>query len=101
MGSRSEWLCWEIMQCKESDSCPASKNPEKHCWEIVRAMDNDYRSFFDVCRDCIVHVLKTRSPVLSNQEVMDIMKTRAKCRLACKNSRHRSQSYNIVPLPHG
>jgi len=62
------------MQCDKSEKCPARKHPEKPCWEIVARNDDDYRHFFNVCRDCIVHVLKTGSTVLSGKEIKTIVK---------------------------
>ena len=53
MGSRSDFFCWEIMQCENPDVCPAKKNPGMPCWEIAYAAD-DYRKANNICRDCIV-----------------------------------------------
>ena len=50
--------CWEIIGCDTSKKCPAKEHPDLPCWEIAYELD-DYRSFFNVCRDCIVRVLKT------------------------------------------
>jgi len=62
------------MQCDKSKKCPAKANPQKPCWEIFAQKDDDYRHFFNVCRDCIVHVLKAGSSVLSNKEINTIVK---------------------------
>ena len=85
MGSRSTFFCWEIMQCDKSENCPARKNPEKPCWEIAREMDDDYRNFFNICYDCIVHVIKAGNSVLTNLEVESIMEAKTNCKLSCKH----------------
>jgi hypothetical protein len=71
MGSRSALFCWEIMQCDKSNNCPVKNNSEKPCWEI-----DDYRNFFNICRDCIVHVLKAENSVLTNQEAKSIVEAK-------------------------
>lgn len=77
MGSQSDLHCWEIMQCESQDVCPAKKNPEKPCWEIASESD-DYRMANNICRDCIVHVLKVGNSVLSKQEIKKVMKKKPK-----------------------
>lgn len=74
MDSRSSFYCWEIMQCDKSKKCPARANPQKPCWEVIAQIDDDYRSFFNVCRDCIVHVLKAGASGLSEKELRIIVK---------------------------
>ena len=59
--------CWEIMKCKD-DECVARERTDVSCWEIVREL-GDYRAGFDVCKDCLVYVLKTGSLNLSEQEI--------------------------------
>lgn len=76
MGSRSALFCWEIMQCDKSNNCPVKNNSEKPCWEIAREIDDDYRNFFNICRDCIVHVLKAENSVLTNQEAKSIVEAK-------------------------
>ena len=87
MGSRSDCFCWEIMQCGKSKNCPAKKNPEKPCWEIAREKDDDYRNFFNICRDCIVHVLKADKNVLTGREIKDIVEAKTRCVLSDKKER--------------
>ena len=77
MGSRCDLFCWEIMQCENSDDCPAKKNLEKPCWEIARNSD-DYTSVNNICRDCIVHVLKAENTVLSKQQIRKVMDKKTK-----------------------
>jgi hypothetical protein len=72
--------CWEIMQCKGTEDCPARLHPEKPCWEIARELD-DYRSALKICQDCIVFLLKNGNIVLSDQEVRAIMKRKGSCAL--------------------
>ena len=81
MGSRSDLDCWEIMQCENPDGCSAKKNPEKPCWEIASDSD-DYRSVNNICRDCIVHVLKAGNSVLSKQEINKVMRKKTKRHVA-------------------
>ena len=81
MGSRSDFFCWEIMQCENPDVCPAKKNPGMPCWEIAYAAD-DYRKANNICRDCIVYVLKVCNSVLSNQEINKIIEKKTSCKLA-------------------
>ena len=73
-----DWHCWEIMMCNNPQDCPAWKHPEKPCWEIVSEMD-DYRKAFNVCQDCIVHILKTGNPVLSESQIIKIWETKVEC----------------------
>jgi hypothetical protein len=50
--------CWEIIGCDTSKKCQAKERPDIPCWEVAYYAD-DYRRHFNVCQDCIVHVLKT------------------------------------------
>jgi len=101
MGSRNDWFCWEIMQCKKSKQCPARKNPEKPCWEIAKSVEDDYRDYFNICQDCIVHVIKTDSSVLTNREIIEIMKTKTKCKLPHGPAKTRLHSKNVNSPPPG
>ena len=97
MGSRSDLFCWKIMQCKNSNNCPARKNPGKPCWEIASELD-DYRNASNICRDCIVHMLKLGNS-LSNREINDIVKTKKSCILAHGRSRHPSLTLDVLSSP--
>jgi len=77
MGSRSNLYCWEIMQCKNPVGCLARMNPEKQCWEIASESE-DYRMANNICRDCIVYVLKADNSVLSKKEIQKVMKKKPK-----------------------
>ena len=83
MGSRSDWFCWDIMQCESPENCPAKKNPEKPCWEIASEFGSDMH-ILNVCRDCIVRMVKKNNPLLSNQELFEILKIRAERSVAIK-----------------
>jgi hypothetical protein len=76
----SEWPCWEIMKCKGTEDCPARRQPERHCWEIARDLD-DYRSAFNICQDCIVFMLKNGNSILSEKEVQTIVEKKVSCTL--------------------
>jgi hypothetical protein len=85
------------MQCENPTDCPAKKNPKKPCWEIASELD-DYRKAFNICRDCVVHLLKLDNS-LSNQEINEIMRTKTNCALAHERSRHPSQTLNVITPP--
>jgi hypothetical protein len=74
----SDWHCWEIMECDNPQDCLAWKHPEIPCWEIIREL-NDYRNTFNVCQDCIVHILKTENSVLSEFQILKIWETKVEC----------------------
>jgi hypothetical protein len=96
MGSRSGCFCWDIMQCDKSKKCPAKKNPDKPCWEIASENEDDYRNFFNICRDCIVHVIMADSTILSNQEIKNIVETKIRCSLSRKQATRYNQPTNTV-----
>lgn len=95
MGSRSEWFCWEIMQCENSDDCPARKNPQKRCWEIACESGGDMHAL-NICTDCIVHIIKDDNSLLSNQEIMKIMEARAEHRLDNKDLPETLRPINMI-----
>lgn len=78
---RSDLPCWEIMQCQGTEDCPARKRPMENCWEIAREID-DYRKAFNVCKDCVVYLLKSKDSILSKREIQTIMKHKSDCALA-------------------
>jgi hypothetical protein len=69
------------MQCEGTEDCPARKRPDLNCWELASEMD-DYRKAFNVCKDCIVYMLKVDNTVLSDQEMQTILKQKSECALA-------------------
>jgi len=76
----SDWPCWEIMKCEGTEDCPARKRPDLNCWEIANEMD-DYRKAFNICKDCIVYMLKAENTVLTQQEVRNIINQKSNCAL--------------------
>ena len=83
MESRRECFCWKIMQCKSPENCSAKKNTEKPCWEIASVLNSDMH-ILNVCRDCIVRLVKENNPLLSNKELFEIMKIRVEKSLAIR-----------------
>jgi hypothetical protein len=81
MRHKSDIPCWEIMKCEGTESCPARKSPGTPCWEIARDLD-DYRSAFNICKDCLVYMLKHENTVLSQQEIETIIEKKGFCVLA-------------------
>jgi len=81
MEPKSDWPCWKIMKCEGTDDCPARKRPDLACWDIAGEMD-DYRKAFNICKDCIVYMLKAENSVLTKQEVKAIMDHKTDCTLA-------------------
>jgi len=54
-------------------------NPEKPCWVIASEKDDDYRNFFNICRDCIVFLIMADNCVLSNREIKNIVEAKTTC----------------------
>ena len=71
MSLNSEWPCWEIMQCNPENAkqCPAYQSSSP-CWDVMRKID---AYAFNICRDCLVYVIKQKDSMLSKEEIMDIM----------------------------
>ncbi|HEJ83200.1 MAG TPA: hypothetical protein ENO25_01405 [Desulfobacteraceae bacterium] len=67
----ADWPCWEIMKCNPENArqCPAY-NSSSPCWEVMRKID---AYSFNICRDCIVYVIKQKDSIFSKEEIMDIM----------------------------
>ena len=70
MSLRSDWPCWEIMKCDDSQKCPARENSSKFCWEIIKEVD---RFSFNICRDCLVYISKQKDSQFSKEEILSIM----------------------------
>jgi len=81
MTPNHNWTCWGITDCKDSEECLARKNPDKPCWEIASEAC-DHRSAFDICKDCIVHILKADNAALSEHELQSIIAHKTECVLA-------------------
>ena len=73
---KSDWPCWE-----GTEDCLAKKHPNTPSWEIASEMD-DYRKAFNICKDCIVYMLKAENSVLTKQEMKTILKYKSACALA-------------------
>ena len=71
MSLNANWPCWEIMKCNPENArqCPAYKSSSP-CWEVMRKID---AYSFNICRDCIVYVIKQKDSIFSNEEIMRIM----------------------------
>ena len=81
-------------------TCPARQNPEKNCWEIAKETEDDYRNIFNICQDCIVHVLKSDTSVLSNLEIKKIIDAKINCRLSQAQRLKSSQTKeNVIQTP--
>jgi len=81
MAPMKELPCWDIMNCT-TKGCPARRFAlEKECWEIVQELE-DYRAEFDICRDCLVYVLKNGKAILSEEEMTAISERRVPCVLS-------------------
>ncbi len=70
MTLRSEWQCWEIMKCDESQKCIAKENPSKLCWELI---DSVGKYSFNICNDCLVYVSKQKNSQFTKEEILSIM----------------------------
>ncbi|MEE8596207.1 MAG: hypothetical protein V3T09_00165 [bacterium] len=87
MVSYPNYKCWEIMNC-ENLKCPARLEPETPCWEIARRFDF-FNFASNICKDCIVFILKEETHVLSKKELHNIIierglwKNIGKARQAC------------------
>jgi len=49
--------------------CPAYQS-EKACWEVMRGIDPNS---FNICKDCLVYVVKQKNSVFSQEEILSIM----------------------------
>ena len=70
MSLRTEWPCWEIMKCHESQKCPAKEQAAKFCWEIIEEVDN---YSFNICMDCLVYVSHQKDCQFTKEEILSIM----------------------------
>ena len=85
MTLRSEWACWEIMKCDESQKCPAMESSSKLCWELIQEADS---YSFNICRDCLVYVSKQKDSQFSKEELLSIMAQKGVKVLHDKNCPH-------------
>lgn len=69
-----ELPCWTIMNC-DNQTCAARYN-HGACWELAQGLE-DHRAEFNICADCLVHVLKTGGLLLSAQDLSAMPSGRA------------------------
>jgi len=71
MSLRSDWPCWEIMKCDESQKMSCKRKVHrKLCWEIIEEVD---KYSFNICRDCLVYVSKQKDSKFTKEELLSIM----------------------------
>lgn len=71
MYSHSKIHCWEIMQCSDSERCPARMYPDIPCWEIAEVLGAS-QSLLRVCHECIVYIIKAGEQILTDAELDEI-----------------------------
>ena len=81
-----DWPCWKIMKCDNPQECLAWKHPGIPCWESTKEL-NDHRNAFNICLDCIVHILKSENSVLSEFEILKISETKVDCPMVMSTRR--------------
>lgn len=64
------------MQCDPETRCPAKEKPGEECWDI---MGSHNPCAFNICRDCLVYVVKKKDPSLSPEEVVSILTRKGIC----------------------
>ena len=64
------------MQCNPEARCPAKENLGEECWDIMGSHDP---CAFNICRDCLVYVVKKKDPSLSPEEVVNILTRKGIC----------------------
>ena len=72
----AEWRCWQIMQCDPEIRCPAKENLKEECWDIIASHDP---CAFNICRDCLVYVAKSKDSVLTPAELIEILNKKGLC----------------------
>jgi hypothetical protein len=72
MPLQTDWPCWEIMKCNPDNAaqCPAYK-ASKPCWEVMQQFD---AYSFNICRDCVVYLIKQKNSIFSQEEFLSIMR---------------------------
>lgn len=89
MSLQADWPCWEIMKCNPDNAaqCPAYK-AEKPCWEVMEQFD-PYS--FNICRDCIVYLIKQKSSMFSRDEIRSIIHRKGLDAGGLRCPQHRAQ----------
>ena len=75
MTSLAKMHCWEIMNCSESDSCPAKVFSDIPCWEVAAILGAS-ESLLNICQECIVYIINVDEQVLTDDEVDEILEFR-------------------------
>ena len=75
MFSQGKMNCWEIMDCSESESCPAKVFSDIPCWEIAEILGAS-KSLLGVCQECIVYIINADEHILTDNELDEIIKFR-------------------------
>lgn len=83
MSPKTDWLCWKVTKCDNTDSCPARQQEEVPCWELAKKLE-DYRTVLNVCQDCIVYLSNHKNSILTEEEINAIMEKKGVCVLASK-----------------
>jgi len=93
MSPREDWPCWEIMKCnsEQATQCPAYYS-DKPCWEVMREID---ALSFNICRDCIVYVIKQRDSIFSKEEILSIMHQKGVDVTALKCRQYRANAETV------
>ena len=91
MSSFTKMRCWEIMQCSGSENCPARLFPDVPCWEIAEILGAS-QSVLDVCQDCLVYIIKANKPVITKDELDEIIEYREVMRFVGKCPAYENRS---------
>lgn len=69
---------WQKMKYQGMNDLLKKENQGKPCWEVAREL-GDFRSAFNVCKDCIAFVLKNDTTLLSEEEVHSLENRKVFC----------------------
>jgi len=75
MKSVNQKACWKIMQCKTPEKCAVQKQKDTACWETAQEQD-DYQFALNICKDCIVYLLKQDNTAFTKQQMSQILQER-------------------------
>ena len=70
MYSSSNNICWEIMNCN---------NSETPCWETAKKLGS-YHYVSNTCKDCILYILNKETSIRNKKNLRDIIKQRNRVR---------------------
>lgn len=74
----SELRYWQRKKYKGMNGLSTKEYSEKPCWEVAREL-GDFRSTFNVCKDCIAFVLKNETTILSEEEAHSLENRKVSC----------------------